>query len=196
MRSNPAIVLTILFSSLLILSHCQSATALPVTPYKANSSQTQDLAPDEPETQENNGPLGFYLTKAYIASDALVESGLDCGRLSDQPLLAASEIQSYNWRVHKMRITPEAFQRLSNLEVPTSGLPFVVCLGRHPVYSGAFWTILSSNSFAGVVITLPLFDEQMVSLDLGYPSKDFFEGFDPRPNPFIREYLYQAEKLR
>jgi hypothetical protein len=148
------------------------------------------------EGKHNGGPLSFYLTKAYISNDDLVESGIDCARLSNQPMIAAAEIESYDWHAHKIIVNQVAFERLVKLEVPVSGLPFVICLGRTPVYSGAFWTMLSSKRFSGVVIKTPFTTQGVVKLELGYPDSEAFEGFDPRNNPFIREYLSQIGKLR
>lgn len=147
-------------------------------------------------TDQPTGPFAIYPTRAYIRQHDLTGSELDCGRLADQPLLSAADILAYQWDTHQIEITHEAYQRLSRLEVPISGQPFVACVGRHPVYSGALWTALSSASFNGVVILFPLLHTDRVQIELGYPGVDFFEGSDPRPHPQIHQSLSQAKKLK
>jgi len=176
--------------ALFALGNCRNNTEGSSTLDALSKSETNA------EVNHNGGPLSFYLTKAYISNDDLVESGIDCARLSDQPLIAAAEIESYRWQTHQMNVNEVAFERLVELEVPVSGLPFVVCLGRTPVYSGAFWTMLSSTSFSGIVIKTPFTTQGLVKLELGYPDSEAFEGFDPRYNPFIREYLSQINKIQ
>jgi len=171
------------------LGNCRNSTNSSSNLEALNKSETSV------EVIKTGAPLGLYLTKAYISNDDLVESGIDCARLSDEPLIAAAEIERYSWQVHQMHVNEVAFKRLVKLEVPVSGLPLVICLGRTPVYSGAFWTMLSSNSFSGVVIKTPFTTQGLVKLELGYPNNEAFEGFDPRNNPFIREYLLQTEKI-
>ena len=52
-------------------------------------------------------------------------------------------------------------------------------------------------SFDGVVICEPLVpDDNTITLQLGYPSQDFYSGEDPRSHPDILHSLEQAGKLR
>lgn len=174
-----------------ILCACQSVPeAAPI------AIQTEPESNSPTTNQESAGPFGIYLTKAYIRNQELADSGLDCGRVADQPLLSAADILSYDWETHQIEVTHEAYQRLSRLDVPVSGMPFVTCVGRHPIYSGALWTMLSSASFEGVVIQFPLLEPDLVQIELGYPGPDFFRGADPRPDLQIHESLSQAGKLK
>jgi hypothetical protein len=187
MRTKIIILLCILN----ILCACQIVPeASPV------SVQTEPESNSASTNQEPAGPFGIYLTPAYIRNEELADSGLDCGRVADEPLLSAADILSYDWEMHQIQVTHEAYQRLSRLEVPVSGLPFVTCVGRHPVYSGALWTMLSSASFEGVVILFPLLEPDSLQIELGYPGPDFFQGNDPRSDPQIHESLSQAGKLK
>lgn len=84
---------------------------------------------------------------------------------------------------------------VANLKVQVRGLAFVVCIDRHPIYTGAFYTPLSSMSYDGVIIVTPLdcdvtaAGHHMIQLELGYPGPSFFSGEDPRPDPAILESL-------
>jgi hypothetical protein len=120
---------------------------------------------------------------------------------ADTPLVSGADIVSYSKETHQIELTAVAFNRLAELEVPVSGRAFVVCVGRQPVYTAAFFTPISSVSFDGVVIMKPLdakataAGRHTVQLQLGYPGPDFFSGKDPRADPEIIESLRQAGKL-
>jgi hypothetical protein len=120
---------------------------------------------------------------------------------ADTPLVSGADIASYSKETHQIELTAGAFNRVAELEVPVSGRAFVVCVDRQPIYTGAFFTPISSVSFDGVVIMKPLEAEaaaagrHTVQLQLGYPGPDFFSGKDPRADPEIIESLRQAGKL-
>ena len=136
----------------------------------------------------------YLLTRDIPISEMPVISHL---KLADKPIISLRDIVSYSKQTHEIELTEEAYQRLLELEVPTNGKVFVVCVDRQPVYWGAFWAIYSSMSFDGVTILTPLFpDRHTVRLELGYPSESFYSGEDPRPNPDIMQSLQQAGKLR
>ncbi len=112
------------------------------------------------------------------------------------PFLSTADIVSYDGATHEIALTPDAVARIRALKVPTSGTPFVVCLGREPVYRGAFWTGLSSQSYDGVIIETLAAERGTVCIELGYPGPGFFRGPDPRPDPRLMQALQQAGKLR
>ncbi len=118
--------------------------------------------------------------------------------LADRPLLSSSDIVSYDWSTHEIKLAPAAMKRLDALQVPTSGTSFVVCVDRQEVYWGAFWAAYSSQSFDGVTIMLkpPLSpQENTIQIGRGYPSSSFYRGEDPRNDPRILESLKQSGKL-
>ena len=117
--------------------------------------------------------------------------------LADRPLISLKDIVSYSQNTHEIELTAQAYQRLLELEVPTNGKIFIVCVDRQPVYWGAFWAFYSSMSFNGVIIPTPLSpDQHTIRLELGYPSENFYSGEDPRSNPKIMQSLQQVGKLR
>jgi len=143
------------------------------------------------------GPEGFaiYLTEGDIpASKMPVLSHVD---LAEQPVISTRDIVSYNVITHEIILTADAFVRVSSLDVPTSGRSFMVCIDRQPIYWGAFWTPLSSQSFDGITIMKPLGsrDLRVIQIESGYPSSSFFKGEDPRNNLDIMRSLQQAGKL-
>jgi hypothetical protein len=139
--------------------------------------------------------FAIYLTKGdtsptYIPVLSHVE-------LTEQPIISISDITQYNAVTHEMTLTDNAFDRISNLEVPVTGKLFVVCVDKNPIYCGAFWTPVSSISFDGVTIWKPLNsqDSKVIKLELGYPSPFFYGEDDPRNSPEIMKSLEHAGKL-
>jgi hypothetical protein len=139
--------------------------------------------------------FAVYLTRGDIPPAQM--PALSHVAIMEQPVIAMNDIIAYNAQTHEITLTANAFDRISRLEVPVSGKPFVVCVDRKPIYWGAFWTPVSSISFEGVTIWKPLSTQAptVIKLDLGYPSSSFYEGEDPRNNTEAMESLEQAGKL-
>jgi hypothetical protein len=99
-----------------------------------------------------------------------------------------------------LELTDAAYRRIQALfvtPVKVSGLPFVVCVGAERIYTGAFWTPLSSLSYDGVVILQPLStDTKHIQIELGYPAPEAFTGNDPRADPRITHALEVAGKFK
>jgi len=143
----------------------------------------------------DNEGFAIYLTEGDISPAQMPALGhVD---IAEQPVIAMNDIITYNAQTHEMKLTASAFGRISELEVPVEGKSFVVCVDREPIYSGAFWTPISSMAFEGVTIWQPFSFEEphIVSIELGYPSSSFYGGEDPRDNPEIMGALEQAGKL-
>lgn len=143
------------------------------------------------------GPEGFaiYLTEGDIPPSKMpILSHVD---LAEQPVISTKDIVSYNVITHEILLTAEAFDRVSSLHVPVSGRSFMVCVDRQPIYWGAFWTLLSSQSFDGITIMKPLGsrDLKVIKIEPGYPSASYFNGEDPRNNLEVIRSLQQAGRL-
>lgn len=150
----------------------------------------------ESTTSQVSGGFAIYLTRDDIpVSQMEVLSHVE---IADEPVISIDDIISYDWETHEIELTPGAYERVIGLQVPTSGKSFVVCIDKAPVYWGAFWTPVSSQSFDGVTIWIPSFNvkENTIKLELGYPSSGFFTGEDPRASPDIMQSLEQAGKLK
>ena len=140
--------------------------------------------------------FAIYITAANVpVSQMPALSHVD---LAEKPFLSLTDIVSYEWNTHEIKLTSAATKRLNALEVPTSGTSFVVCVDRQEVYWGAFWAAYSSQSFDGITIMLkpPLStQEDTIQIGQGYPSSSFFKGEDPRADPRIMESLKASGKL-
>ena len=149
----------------------------------------------EPTAILSSGPREFsiYLLAQPVAAHQV--STPDALDLEREPILSIDDIIAYSWKTHEIGLTASAYERIGELEVPVNGTTFVVCLGREPIYAGAFWPVYSSLSFDGVVVKIPLTDDQTMQIALGYPSPSFFTGEDPRSDPRILQSLEEAGKL-
>jgi hypothetical protein len=139
--------------------------------------------------------FAIYLTRDNIPPSQM--EALSHIEIANQPIISEDDIIYYNSQTYELKLTSAAFQRVSELEVPTTGTSFVICVDKGPIYWGAFWTPVSSQSFAGVTIWKPLGDElpDIITLTLGYPSSSFYGGDDPRDNETVIQSLEQSGKL-
>jgi hypothetical protein len=147
-----------------------------------------------------NDHFAIYLLSQDIPATEL--SQIDIGQLTleSSPILSNDDIVSYDKTRHIVELTQAAFDRIQGiftLPVKVDGIPFVVCVGKERIYTGAFWTPLSSLSYDGVVI-MQTFDTEnaTIQIALGYPGPDAFTGTDPRADPRIIKALEQDGKLK
>ena len=148
------------------------------------------------ETSTQNEGFAIYLIKGDIPPSQM--EALSHVDIADKPVIGLDDIVSYNSTNHEITLTENGIKNISSLQVPTSGKSFLVCVNKSPVYWGAFWTPISSQSFSGVTIEVPLLNGQEVrtiSISLGYPAESFYRGEDPRNNTTVMESLKQSGKL-
>ncbi len=139
--------------------------------------------------------FAIYLTRDNISPEKMkMLSHVD---IADQPIISLQDIITYNAQTHELKLTDTAFKRIFQLQVPTSGKSFIVCVDKNRVYWGAFWTPISSQSFDGVTIWKPysLSRPNIITLEPGYPSSSFYRGEDPRNQPEIISAFQKAGKL-
>jgi hypothetical protein len=139
--------------------------------------------------------FAIYLTRDDIPPARM--EALSHVDIAGEPIISSEDIVTYNAQTHEMKLTPGAFKRISQLAIPTTGKSFLVCVDKAPLYWGAFWTPVSSQSFDGITIWQPLTPREpyVVTLELGYPTSSFYGGEDPRNNPAVMKALEQAGKL-
>lgn len=120
-------------------------------------------------------------------------------------LIGADRIASYNWFTHTITLTPGSRpglpEALGGNARLVSGIPFAICVGGKAIFSGVFTTSMSSKNFSQPVIvvdpvaynTAMLHDD--FRIQLGYPTRQFFRGDDPRGDQRLRAALRAAGKL-
>ncbi len=142
--------------------------------------------------------FAIYLLAQKVTTTEILTAPLDALQLEDKPILSLDDITAYSQDTHTIVLTSTGYKKIKQLKVPTSGIPFVVCVNRQPIYVGAFWASYSSQSFNGAVIdTLLVERAHSIRIQLGYPeSPELFVGEDRRADPRILQSLRQAGKLK
>ena len=124
-----------------------------------------------PLTNANEG-FAIYLVTGGLTPTQAAHADLSTLERSTEPIIRMQDITVYQAATHEFELTTEGLAKLEALQVPVSGLPFVVGVDGEPIYAGAFWTSLSSLSYYDSIVLdvlhgmagLPL------RLDLGYPA--------------------------
>ena len=144
--------------------------------------------------------FAIYLLSQDVPTAKLSQTDINELRLEDKPIISSDDIVSYDKTSHTLELTRAASRRLQQsfpTPVKVNGIPFVVCVGDERIYTGAFWTLLSSLSYNGVVILQPLNSTATtIQITLGYPGSDAFTGIDPRADPRIMKALEQSKKVK
>jgi hypothetical protein len=151
--------------------------------------------PTRPTPTDLEG-FAIYLPAREMTSQDILAvdlSTLDLGKV----VLSSTDIVTYSKDTHEFALTPAAYERLRQIKVPVSGIPFIVCVDRQPIYGGAFWAAYSSLSFEGLVIdVLAATNDRPLRIQPGYPAPSWFAGQDHRADPRILAALQQVGKLR
>jgi hypothetical protein len=120
--------------------------------------------------------------------------------LAETPLLTTADIVTYDRGTHTIELTDAGYEKVTALlaeGLQVAGIPFAILAKGERIYAGAFWSMLSSQSFDGVVIMDPVFTEdQAITVSLGYPGSGFFTGTDPRNDARLMEALDEAGVLK
>lgn len=148
------------------------------------------------EVTSSGKEFAIYLLAETLSPVEAAQADLRTLEREEEPILSSEDIVAYDWETHEITLTPAAIERIRALKVPTSGIPFVVCVGREPIYQGAFWTAFSSQSYDGVVIETLRVEQGSMRIALGYPGPDFYQGQDPRSDGRILQALEEAGKRK
>ena len=114
-------------------------------------------------------------------------------------LIKYEEIIFYNKKDYTLKITEERFNYLSDLDnISISGTPFAITIDKEVIYTGYFWSSLSSASCQCIVIDhTGLSITNKLYIQLGYPG--IFENeiiLDERNNERLLEIFKTDNKLK
>jgi len=114
--------------------------------------------------------------------------------LSSTPVISEVDIVSYDFSKHAMSLRPEAIKRLPRPSV--FGTPFVVVVNGDRIYTGAFYSSVSSVPFAlpVIVVNSPDPDQGVLNIERAYPQSHAV-GVDLRSDERIRNALSSLKKL-
>lgn len=111
-----------------------------------------------------NEGFAIYLTNSDISPADMPE--LSQLTVMDKPIIASSDVVSYNTESHKINLTSGDYQRIKSLKIPVMGEAFVACVDKKPIYWGSLSTPLSSYFFIGVTIMQPLSNQDSNAIEL------------------------------
>jgi len=138
---------------------------------------------------------GFYLANQLRVSS----EGFGIYLLKNNELVISDdEIVWYNKSSHEIKLTEEGVEKIQALKVESAiyGEPFVLKISNQEIYSGSFWTPISSVSYHGIaIVTLVNTTDNRIKLENGYPSGSFQDA-DPRNDPRIFDHFQKLGKLR
>lgn len=156
---------------------------------------------------QDNSPKGFaiYLLPGNIKSNQLSKLDLKKLKPTGKPLISQSEIQYYQKETHEFQIDYIAADRIKKINDRGGTAPFAVFIGNEAIYVGAFWKSILSSTFDGIIINTfkavgnpPYYsgsDFPVLTLELGYPSPEYFKSADLRADSRIFKALKDAGKL-
>lgn len=111
-------------------------------------------------------------------------------------IISDDDIVSYNQTSHEIVLEKTGVARIGELGlIPVNGTGFVVMVDGEAIYSGAFWTPVSSISHHGVVMMIEIPLQDTLMFELGYPGPSFYEGSDPRGDQRIINVFQALGKL-
>ncbi|QRN82977.1 hypothetical protein JR338_11260 [Chloroflexota bacterium] len=143
----------------------------------------------------------YLLEDSQAHGSDIINTPLNDITLAETPLLTTADLVSYEHSTHTLQLTDGGFQKVTDLleeGFQVAGIPFVIVSRGERIYAGAFWTMLSSQSFDGVVIMDPVFltESNTIQITLGYPGSGFFTGTDPRADARLMDALEGAGVLK
>jgi len=112
---------------------------------------------------------------------------------NDELVISDNDIIWYNKTSHEIKLTGEGIEKIAALRMSAHGEPFAVKLDNRVIYTGSFWSMVSSVSSSGVVIMAH--GNNIIKIYTGYPAPDFFVGVDPRNDNEIFDHFQKIGKL-
>ncbi len=170
----------------------------------AARSRIAARAASEPAT--NTRSFGIFLPREDVLSStrdveervrAYLQSRPGDIPLARYPLISDRDIENYDWNTHTLTVDRSVIRRIRTPLV--WGTPFVVVADGEPVYVGAFYTAVSSQSCPAPVIMTDGFLNRTNTLviDRAYPGATSDQmANDPRSDARLKKALQALGKLK
>ena len=142
--------------------------------------------------------LEIYLLKSYETNDSSNEIKTSSIILKNYPIVRYSDIISYDSLIHAFKIIESKKDELQDKKWSMSGNGFAIAINKEIIYSGYFWSGLSSMSCDWIIIdpTVYLYDNSELRVELGYPAEnEELLSRDPRNDERIINLLQKDSKL-
>jgi len=115
---------------------------------------------------------------------------------SDVLIISGEDVVWYNWTSHEVKLTDEGIQRVKGLDLYQQ--EFVLKLDGKELYTGMFWSYVSSRICSGIVILDILLIQDGITdvlvIEPFYPP-GLFNGIDPRNALQVFAYFSHVGKL-
>jgi hypothetical protein len=132
------------------------------------------VACDEKKEEDKNpgvGSVDLYLLKSYKTIGSTCQIDESTAVTNESPLVAFSELLSYNSATYTFRVSDAARASIMNLDHSVHGVAFAIKANDTLVYAGYFWPGYSSLSCNWVVIDpLSLYASNDLRVTIGYPG--------------------------
>jgi hypothetical protein len=152
--------------------------------------------------EENPGYSGekleFYLLKSFNAVNGSSEIKSQSVVLEDFPLIYYEEIIGYDPSTCTFRISGAKITEIKNMMIPSAGIAFAVTIDKQIIYTGYFYTVISSIPCDWVVIMTNSVSSlsSEIKVELGYPvENEKLKSIDPRNDKRILKLLSTENKL-
>jgi len=154
------------------------------------SCEKQDIYPGD--------SLEIYLLKDYKTVQGSAEIIKSSITLENYPLVGYKDILGYDSANYEFKISDTVAREIRNMTMPLAGTAFAVAIDKEVIYSGYFWTVLSSISCDWMVILTSNISylDPGLKIDLGYPGEiNDLNLRDPRNDYRIIRLLRDDNKL-
>lgn len=131
--------------------------------FNVNRRNGEQIASAEINTQ--NKGLQIYLVKGNSSTYTDDKTDINNLELEDEPLLSSSDIVSYNWNMHCIKMKNDGIISRKLLQ-----RRFIVMADGERVYSGAFWSAIFSMNPPQISVYLDNMDESGDSVILALGS--------------------------
>lgn len=143
------------------------------------------------------GNIDIYLIDSYENVGSSFEIDESSVVLEPEPFIPYPEIISYDKSQHRFEITEEAINTIQSAEIPLNGLAFALTANDKIVYTGYFWSELSSLICDWIIIESVDFvvtNHYSLSVKLGHPE-DLVSVPDKRNDNRIFNIFRRDNKL-
>ena len=146
-----------------------------------------DKEPINPNAGKN---VEFYLLDNDMTDIQDMAISPDIATLNDSVLIGYDDIISYNLKTYDFKVSGDVMERLNSYAA------FAVTVDKEVIYTGYFWTSISSRIVNTIVIDLLFAEGNTLHVQLGYPGlMDGMTIQDKRNDPRILDVLRQDKKL-
>jgi len=141
----------------------------------------------------------YRLSDATLLSDQVRNVPLSQLSVAAAPFISVRDIGWYRWDTHRFECLPHVRGRIDSLARyggSVRGVPFVVTVGKEPIYLGSFWW-----SYSSIMPWCPTIEITFIGgsgstdLQLGIELPPLHQGEDSRQDWRIHEALRRAGVL-